>query len=311
MNTDTNVNSNPGSGRKIIIGTRGSDLALKQVHIVGEALRMIDSTIVIEVRIITTRGDVNQGPIPVDVVGKGWFTREIEQELLKGGIDIAVHSLKDMAQEMPTGLIIAAYPSREDSSDALITKNGESLENLKQGAVIGTDSIRRQVQMKALRPDAEMKSIRGNVPTRIQKLESEPYDAIILASAGLKRLGLEKKIVYNFKPNEMTPAPGQGILAIQARESDSEIRKILDFINDKDTEQIALIERSFSEKIGGGCKSPVGAHAYKEGSEYRLMGMIASKDNKKIIRQELSAPEGKHQNLGIELAENILNVLDK
>lgn len=293
------------SREQIIIGTRGSALALKQTEITKDAIQAVNVSLSIEIRVIETHGDVNQNPIPLDTIGKGWFTQEIEHELLNGEIDLAVHSLKDMALDMPPELYIGAYLPREDARDVLITKNGESLENLRQGAVIGTDSSRRQIQMRALRSDVIMRSLRGNVPTRLQKLASEPYDAVILASAGLKRLGLDDRIIRYFEPYEMTPSPGQGILAIQARKSDARLRKLLAMINDADAAHAARIERSFSKMIGGGCKSPTGAYAFRDGEDCVLIGMRADSESN-IRRAEMRAPWNASEELGESLAQKLL-----
>ena len=290
------------SRERIVIGTRGSALALKQTEIIKSAIQAVNPALAIEVRVIETHGDINQNPIPLDTVGKGWFTEEIENALLSGEIDLAVHSLKDMADDMPEGLHIGAYLPREDASDVLITKDGGSLS---QGAVVGTDSSRRQIQMKALRPDVIMKSMRGNVPTRLQKLESEPYDAVILAAAGLKRLNLAHRITQYFEPHEMTPAPGQGILAIQAKAGNKELEKLLAAINDADAAHVARIERSFSKTMGGGCKSPTGAYAFRDGDECVLIGMRADSESN-IRRDEMRAPWGANEKLGETLALKLL-----
>ena len=306
--------------RKIVIGTRGSELALVQANIVSRALNAVDPALVIEIRIITTSGDVNQNPISATVNGKGWFTKEIENELLAGTIDIAVNSLKDVGEKQPEGLKLTAYLSREDARDALITKNGESLEKLFQSAIVGTDSPRRQVQMLALRPDFQMKSLRGNVPTRLKKLDGtfvdkdisnkserpEKYDAIILAVAGLKRLGLEKRITRIFEPYEMTPAPGQGILALQIKSSDIVMEEILSQINDPDTMKVAHIERSFSRETGAGCKSPTGAYAFRDGDNCRLIAMIDSGDGLNMVRGEMVLPWNSCEKLGELLAKKLL-----
>lgn len=291
--------------KQIVVGTRGSALALKQVDIVAAVLRAVYPSLSIEVRIIQTYGDKNQNPIPLDTVGKGWFTEEIETALRSGEIHLAVHSLKDMADEISPGLRIGAYLAREDARDVLVTKYGESLEHLKQGAVIGTDSSRRQIQMKALRPDMVMKSLRGNVPTRLQKLESGPYDAIILAAAGLIRLGLEERITRYFEPHEMVSAPGQGILAIQTKEDSTELGELLTAVNDKEVAHIARVERSFSKVVGGGCKSPTGAYAFREGDRCTLIGMKADSE-RSIMRETLSAPWGSSEALGEVLAKRLL-----
>jgi hydroxymethylbilane synthase len=288
------------------IGTRGSALALKQTGIVAAALKAIDPALVIDVQIIQTKGDVDQKPIPLDTVGKGWFTKEIEHALQSVEIDLAVHSLKDMADEMPAGLCIGAYLTREDARDVLITKHGEPLEQLPPGAVIGTDSLRRQVQMKALRSDVVLKSIRGNVQTRLQKLADEPYDAIILAAAGLKRLGLEKLITRYFEPNEMTPSPGQGILAIQVREDNAPLRKLLSAINNADAARAAHIERTFSKSMGGGCKAAVGAYAFREGDECHVIGMREG-TQAQITREEMRVDWNESESLGDLLANKLLS----
>ena len=294
---------------KIVIGTRGSDLARKQAHIVSSALKALDPALAIEVRIITTHGDVDQSPVPLDTIGKGWFTKEIEAELRAGTIDLAVHSLKDVTEDMPDGLMLAAYLPREDARDVLVTKRGQPLSALAAGSVIGTDSPRRQAQMLALRPDLMMKSLRGNVPARLSKLETEAYDGIILAAAGLKRLGLEHRITQYFEPNEMVPAPGQGTLALQTRTGsqnvDRSLHQLLARINDSDAARAALIERAFARASGAGCKSPVGAYAYRVGEVYRLIGMVANDDGSNIVRGELEAPYNASDTLGETLARTL------
>lgn len=289
----------------VVIGTRGSALALKQADMTAAALRAAHPELSLEIRVIKTFGDVNQGPIPLDTVGKGWFTKEIEQALLRGEVHLAVHSLKDMGDEMPEGLSIAAFLPREDARDVLVTKDGRSLEELPPGAVIGTDSLRRQVQMRALRPGVVMKSLRGNVPSRLEKLATEGYDAVILAAAGLKRLGLEERITRYFTPGEMTPSPGQGIIALQVREGNSELEALVQAITHEETKEAAVIERAFSSALGGGCKSPVGAYFYREGDTAHLLGMHAD-DQMTIVREELSVPWQDRAGLGTELARRIL-----
>ena len=290
--------------RTLTIGTRGSALALKQADIVTCALKAADASIDVKIRIIETHGDVNQGPIPLDTIGKGWFTKEIESALLSGEIDLAVHSLKDMADDMPDGLHIGAYLPREDARDVLVTKHGEPLEELRSGAVIGTDSARRQIQMKALRPDVVMQSLRGNVIKRLEKLASEPYDAIILAAAGLKRLGLEARINHYFEPDEMTPSPGQGTLAVQIKRDRPGLQELLSAINDIDVARAAHIERSFSRVVGGGCKSPTGAYAARVGEDCLLTAMMLRADGT-IYREKLRAPWSDCEHLGETLARTM------
>ena len=289
---------------QLTIGTRGSELALRQTEIVRRSLLTAYPDLEVKVQIIKTEGDLNLAPIPVDTIGKGWFTKEIEDALLAHEIDIAVHSLKDVADGAP-GLCLDAFLEREDARDVLVTKHGESFELLKKGAVIGTDSIRRQVQIQALRPDAVVESIRGNVPTRLQKLMDETYDAIILAAAGLIRLGREDSIAHYFTIEEITPAPGQGILAVQVREDNTEVRTLLQKINDAQVAHIAHIERSFSHAVDGGCKSPVGCYASKDGEECVLVGMMEEMTGE-IIREEIRAPWNESAALGENLAQKLL-----
>jgi hydroxymethylbilane synthase len=278
------------SKKDIIIGTRGSELALKQAEIVRVKLIAIDKNLEVEIKIIKTEGDINQAPIPLDVVGKGWFTKEIETALLKKEIDIAVHSLKDLPEDLPKGLMLGAYPEREDPRDCLVSKNNVKLRDLSKGAIVGTDSLRRKVQVLAIRGDLIVKSIRGNVPTRVKKMDEGQFDAVILAVAGLKRLNLEDRIAEYFEPNVLTPAPGQGILAVEIRKDDEEIRRIVGIINDDLVGKSATIEREFSAMVGGGCKAPVGAYASCTEKECRLIVMVAEDENSKIIKKSIIFP---------------------
>jgi hydroxymethylbilane synthase len=291
--------------KKIVIGTRGSKLALIQVDLAVSAMLAIDPTLTIETKVITPQGDRDKStPIPLDTIGKGWFSQEIETELLNGTIDIAVHSLKDML-ELPDGLNIGAYLPREDARDVLVTKTGEPMESLKKGAIIGTDSVRRQVQMLAMRPDVVMKSVRGNVPNRLEKLQTEEFDAVILAAAGLKRLGMEGKITRYFSPEEMTPAPGQGIIALECRADDSALLDLLKRVTNDDAAHSAYLERSFSQTVGGGCKAPTGAYAYQDAETCVIIGMT-TRDDGSIVRESLRAPWSQSLELGEELGNIIL-----
>lgn len=294
------------SRERVIIGTRGSKLALVQAEMAAQALKVTNPDLELEIKIITPKGDRDKStPIPLDTIGKGWFSQEIEQELLDGTIDIAVHSLKDMQIELPRGLVIGAYLPREDARDVLLTKDGRQLEDLRPGAIIGTDSTRRQAQILALRPTVVVKSLRGNVPNRVQKLYDEEYDAVILAAAGLIRLGMEDKITRYFEPTQMTPAPGQGTIAIETRAHDARLQKLLASINDASAELSAGIERSFSEVVGGGCKSPTGAYASCRDDIWTLIAMTTD-DNGAIIRGSLSAPAQASRSLGADLAQKVL-----
>ena len=293
--------------KAIRIGTRGSELALKQVSIFTDLLALALPSLTYDVRVIKTEGDTNQNPIPLEAIGKGWFTKEIEEQLLNNTIDCAVHSLKDMTDDMPSDLTIGAYLPREDARDALITKHGESLEELPQGATIGTDSTRRQKQMLELRGDLVMKSIRGNVPTRIDKLTSESYEGIVLAVAGLKRLNRQDEIVRIFSVDEMTPAPGQGTLAIECNANNSALLEMLARIDDADARRASKIERGFSKTVGGGCKWATGAYARLEDNLWTLTGMIDTEEG--VLRDTMSVRLEDASSLGTKLAKKMLTTL--
>ena len=247
--------------KRIIIGTRGSQLALIQTEIIKKQLLLVQPNVEVEIKIITTTGDKNMSPVPLDNVGKDWFTKEIDKALLNGVIDMAVHSLKDLPEVLPDGLIIAAIPKREDAREAFISKNNVPFDKLEKGAIIGTDSTRRRVQILYKRPDLMVRSIRGNVNTRLKKLTQSEYDGIFLAVAGLKRLGLEEKITQYFSESDMLPSPGQGALAVVVRKEEHALIDLLQKLNDEQTLAAVKAERSFSKVFGGGCKMPVGAYA--------------------------------------------------
>ncbi len=247
--------------KKIIIGTRGSQLSLVQTNLIKDHLQSLLPQTLIEIKIITTKGDKNMNPVPLDSVGKGWFTKEIDKALLAGEIDMAVHSLKDLSEILPKGLVIAALPIREDAREALVARSGLPLLKLKKGSVIGTDSTRRKAQILHKRPDLIVESIRGNVNRRLEKLDNGEYDAVFLAVAGLKRLGLTSRITEYFDETDIIPSPGQGALAVVIRKSNTALYTTLKKLNDPTTVAAVKAERAFSKAIGGGCKMPVGAYA--------------------------------------------------
>ncbi len=290
--------------RKIIIGTRGSKLALQQADIVSRAIHKFHPDCHVEIKIIKTEGDTNQNPIPLDTVGKGWFTKEIEKELLESCIDVAVHSLKDLPELLPPGLHISSYLDREDPRDVLISRENKVLSELEFGAVIGTDSIRRKVQILALRADLVVESIRGNVLTRLEKLDAGMYDAVVLAAAGIKRLGVEDRIAQYFTATEVMPAPGQGILAVETREEDMTINTLMKEIGDSKATFAAIAERSFSHAIGGGCKTPVGACAHLKGDRLTLEGMFSSGAGH-IRYETVEGLASEAEELGVLLAKKI------
>ena len=268
--------------RHVVIGSRGSILALAQANLVKSSLEANYPDLTFEIKEIVTSGDkdLKSNWENSNASLKSFFTKEIEQELLDGQIDIAVHSMKDMPAVSPKGLICGAIPDREDARDVLISKNG-FLVTLPQGAKIGTSSLRRVMNLKAIRPDFEIKHLRGNIHTRLKKLETEDYDAIILAAAGLKRVGLTDKISEYLNGEVFPPAPAQGVLYIQCRENDEEIKGILKSIHNEDIAKIVEIEREFSKIFDGGCHTPMGCYSQVDEDKIKFIGAY-SHDGKQI-----------------------------
>ena len=247
--------------KKIIIGTRSSKLALWQADYIMERLQQQYPDVEIEKCLMTTKGDkILDAPL-AKIGGKGLFTKELETAMLEGEIDIAVHSLKDMPVVVPEGLVITAITERENPGDALVSNKYNSFAELPEGAKIGTSSLRRKAQLLHARPDFNIQDLRGNVNTRLQKLESENFDAIILAAAGLKRLGFSDRIKEELPKTMCLPAVGQGALAVETREDDTELREMLAFLDDKETRACTITERAFLAAVEGGCQVPVGVYA--------------------------------------------------
>ena len=270
---------------KLIIGTRGSKLALAQTNWVADALRAAHPGLAIETRVIGTRGDASQAAnVPLSSFGeKGIFAKELETALLAGEIDLAVHSMKDLEHTLPDGLVIAAVPPREDPRDALV---GSTLDALPLGARVGTGSVRRRALLLSRRPDLTLLEIRGNIDTRLRKWREGQYDAICLAVAGLNRLSLQENIAEILDPDWFTPDPGQGALAIETRQGDRRVRDWLLPLDDAVSSANVTAERAFLRAIGGGCKTPIGALAMGYGWETNTKGMVASPDGKQILRYE-------------------------
>lgn len=268
--------------KHVVIGSRGSILALAQANLVKSSLETNYPDLTFEIKEIVTSGDkdLKSNWENSNASLKSFFTKEIEQELLDGQIDIAVHSMKDMPAVSPKGLICGAIPDREDARDVLISKNG-FLVTLPQGAKIGTSSLRRVMNLKAIRPDFEIKHLRGNIHTRLKKLETEDYDAIILAAAGLKRTGMADKITEYLSGEAFPPAPAQGVLYIQCRENDEEIKGILKSIHNEDIAKIVEIEREFSKIFDGGCHTPMGCYSQVDEDKIKFIGAY-SHDGKQI-----------------------------
>ena len=263
--------------RKIVMGTRGSVLAVAQAETVREMLIKKIPGLIIEIKKIVTSGDKDQTTNwGGDSSLKSMFVKEIEKELLEGTIDFAVHSMKDMPQVSPEGLMNACFPIREDNRDVLVSKNNTAFSEMPPGSVIGTSSLRRKSAVMELYPEMEIKPIRGNIHTRLGKLDSGEYDGIILAAAGLIRTGLESRISEYIDPEKMPPAPAQGILCVQCREDNSEIIEILKKIDDRETRIVCEAEREFSKIFDGGCHTPMGCFAVIKEEKIFLKGMFCS-----------------------------------
>lgn len=286
--------------KTLTIGSRGSQLALWQANHIASHLGHLGVHTRIE--IIRTTGDHLQTASLVQAGGKGLFTKEIEDALLKGTIDLAVHSLKDLPTENPEGLTIAAIPEREDPRDAMV---GSALSELKPGARVGTSSGRRGAQLLNLRPDLIVEPIRGNVDTRLRKQKEGQFDAIMLAAAGLRRLGLEREITQVFTPGEICPAPGQGALAIQTRTEDMAL-EVCSALNDPRTAQCVRCERSLLAALGGGCQLPVGAFAEADGESLHVWAIALSLDGKRAVRREMIGPGDNPEEVGALVAGELL-----
>jgi hydroxymethylbilane synthase len=273
--------------RKIIVGSRRSKLALTQTNWVINQLKTLDPSYEFEVKEIVTKGDQILDVTLSKVGGKGLFVKEIEQAMLDKEIDMAVHSMKDMPAVLPEGLTIGCIPIREDHRDAFISKNHVALKDLPGGAIVGTSSLRRGAQILSVRPDLEIKWIRGNIDTRLTKLKNEDYDAIILAAAGLSRMGWTSDVVTEFlDPDLCLPAVGQGALSIECREDDSELLELLQKFACVETTETVTAERAFLHKMEGGCQVPIAGFAeLKDNGDVALMGLVASPDGKTIYKE--------------------------
>lgn len=295
---------------KIIIGSRGSRLALAQTNWIKSELEKRSPHTQFEIKIISTKGDQILN-VSLDKIGdKGLFVKEIEQQLLDGQIDMAVHSMKDMPSTLPEGLVFSKTPIREDARDVLILKEGyTSLADLPKGAKIGTGSKRRLFQLKKLIPDFEPVSIRGNIETRMGKIESEGLDAVVLAAAGLHRLDLSHRIGIYLTPSQMLPAPAQGALAIEYPESHTALGQLLDQLGHDPSHQSILAERSFLEAVNGSCHIPIGAHATIEGDQMTLDCLFGDEAGNHIHVTHVKGKVIDAESLGIKAADQIKAML--
>ncbi len=290
------------------IGTRRSPLALWQAHHVATLLEGRDPDLAVELVEIVTRGDkVLDSPL-AKVGGKGLFVKELEEQLLAGAVDLAVHSLKDMPAELPPGLHLASVPEREDPRDAFISKRYGSLAELPQGAKVGTSSLRRASQLKHWRSDLTIVSIRGNVQTRLKRIDEE-LDGGVLAAAGLKRLGLEGRIAQIIEQVQMLPAVGQGALALEARAGDEAVNRRLSALEHRETRVAVACERAFLTRLGGGCQVPIAAHARVAGDRIDFRGLVAHPDGSALVdfsKSALARDAREAEALGLEGAQDVL-----
>ncbi|QEM69945.1 hydroxymethylbilane synthase [Geobacter sp. FeAm09] len=291
--------------KQLRIGTRASQLALWQANWVKSELEKRYPGMEVTLTKIKTIGDKILDVPLAQVGGKGLFVKEIEEAMLRGEIDIAVHSMKDVPTEFPEGLGLHCITEREDPRDAVISRN-VTFSELPQGARIGTSALRRQAQLLKVRPDLQMVIIRGNVETRIRKLEDDNLDAVILAAAGLKRLGFTEKVAEYLDTDLSIPAIGQGALGIECRLDDAVITETIDFFNHPDTSYAVRAERALLKRCEGGCQVPIAAHGTVSGGTLRLVGFIAAVDGQRSVRGEVSGPMAECEKLGIQLADHLL-----
>lgn len=291
--------------RKINVGSRQSALALTQTEWVIARLQALGLPLEFEVKKILTKGDKILDVTLSKVGGKGLFVKEIETALLNGEIDMAVHSMKDMPAEFPEGLMIAAIPEREDARDCLISKHGLTLAELPKGARIGTSSLRRNAQVLNVRPDLQVEPIRGNINTRLAKLENEGFDAILLAVAGLQRMGWQDRITESLDVDTCIPAVGQGALGVQCRGEDRELVELLSKLNDEYTATTVTAERAFLKKLNGGCQIPIGAHAtLSKDGVLEMVGVVGSADGKTLLVEKMRGRDP--ESLGEEVAGKLI-----
>jgi hydroxymethylbilane synthase len=289
---------------KIIIGSRGSQLALWQSNWVKD--RLADAGLEVEIKVIKTTGDKLQD-VPLAQSGtKGLFIKEIEEALADGTVDVAVHSMKDLPTDQPAGLVIAAVPEREDARDVLISNNGQRFVDLPAGARVGTSSARRQAQLRSLRGDLGLVPLRGNLDTRLKKLDRGDCDALVLAAAGVHRLGFQARITEYFSPDAMCPAVGQGALAIEIRQGDERTERAVRPLDHVPTHQAVRAERALLRHLGGGCQVPIAAHAVATGGQLNLVGLVASLDGSLVKRAAAAGTIEDPEGLGVRVATHLL-----
>jgi hydroxymethylbilane synthase len=288
------------------IATRKSALALWQAEHVAALLRGAHPGLGVELEPMSTQGDRIQDRSLAAIGGKGLFIKELEVALAEGRADIAVHSMKDVPADMPPEFVIAAFLERADPRDALLCRRGSALSDLPAGATLGTSSLRRRAQILAARPDLSIEPLRGNVDTRLGRLDSGPLEAIVLACAGLDRLGLGARIAARLAPEAMLPAVGQGAIGIECRRDDPRTRALLGTLDDRTTHTALAAERAFAQTLGGSCQSPIAALARLDADRLTLQGLVAEPDGSRLLRDGISGPHTRAAELGEELARRLL-----
>ena len=290
----------------IKVGTRGSKLALAQTNSVIEALKKVAPEIEVEICVIRTSGDIMQDVSLAQIGGQGVFVKEIEEALLARSIDLAVHSMKDVPGETPEGLIFAAVMEREDARDVLVSRGNVKMEFMPKGARIGTGSLRRAAQIKAMLPDVSIMPLRGNIDTRLKKIETENLTGVILAAAGMKRMGYLEKITQYLPVELMLPAVGQGALGLEIRVQDTQLSELCAKMNDEQTAAEVAAERAYLRALGGGCRLPIAAYGLLEGKRLTLEGILTVPNGSTMIRDKVWWEIGQAEELGKKLADLIL-----
>lgn len=294
--------------KTIVIATRGSRLALWQAHHIKDRLEARYADMRVELSVIKTKGDIILDVPLAKVGGKGLFVKEIEEALLNNSADIAVHSMKDVPMELPAGLVLGCIPERETPSDSFLSVNFANITALPQGSHVGTSSLRRQAQLLALRPDLRISSLRGNVDTRLRKLIEGQYDAIILATSGLKRLDLTAPVMDIMGPPAFMPAVGQGALGIECRSDRQDLLDMLAFMDHPATRICVEAERGFLAGLQGGCQVPIAGHAImRDETNFTLEGLVAHIDGSKVLRQRINGKADTARQSGLDLAQSMLN----
>ncbi|MEW5774817.1 MAG: hydroxymethylbilane synthase [Thermodesulfobacteriota bacterium] len=291
---------------KLTIATRGSKLALWQANHIKDRLEAHHPGLAVDLLVIKTTGDKILDVPLAKIGGKGLFVKEIEEALLERRADLAVHSMKDVPVELPAGLVVGIHPERERPTDTLLSVRHASLADLPPHARVGTSSLRRKSQLAALRPDLDIADLRGNVDTRLRKLMEGQFDAIVMATAGLRRLGLAAPMMSELGPPDFLPAVAQGALGIECRVDDAETARALAFLDHPDTHTCVAAERGFLTGLNGGCQVPIAAHAVLDGDTVRLTGFVADIRGQRGIRKEASGPAGRAFELGLALADTVL-----